>query len=341
VSKRVLCFYPLEADVRDRLRSLSPALEIVYMEPDAQTSVDALRDGAADALLANYCPADLGRVPSLRWLATVGAGVEHLRALDPWSRGITVTNGSGLHAVSIAEYVMAGMLTFSQKSAERRQNHAAHGWPGAWTEEWKGLIGTSLRGRTLTIVGYGSIGRAVAGAARGLGMRVIAIKARPSLRQDLGYAAPGVGDPDGVIPERMVGTAEIATCFAQSDYVVLAMPLTKSTDRIIDRTALMALPKHAVLINVGRGKVLDEDALIDRLRRGGIRGAVLDVASIEPVPTDSTWWDVPNLVLTPHVSAINDPVGWWNLVAGLMVENLSRYAGSRELVNVVDGAAGY
>jgi len=337
----VLCFYPLASDVRDRLRSLSPALDIVYMEPDAQSSVDAMRDETVEALLANYCPTDPRRVPSLRWLAMVGAGVEHLRAIDPWSRGITVTNGSGLHAVSIAEYAMAGMLAFSQKSAERRQNQTAHGWPAAWTEDWKGLLGTSLRGRTLTIVGYGSIGRAVAGAARGFGMRVIAVKARPSLRSDLGYAAPGVGDPDGVIPERIVGTPEIATCFAESDYVVLAMPLTKSTDRIIDRTTLAALPKHSVLINVARGKVLDEDALIDVLRRGDIRGAVLDVASTEPVPADSAWWDVPNLVLTPHVSAINDPVGWWSLVAGLMIENLSRYADGRELVNVVDGAAGY
>jgi len=96
-----------------------------------------------------------------------------------------------------------------------------------------------------------------------------------------------------------------------------------------------------VLINVARGRVLDEGALMDALQRGAIRGAVLDVATVEPVAADSPLWRVPNLVLTPHVSAINDPKGWWDLVAGLMHENLARYAARRELLNVTSGAAGY
>jgi len=172
-------------------------------------------------------------------------------------------------------------------------------------------------------------------------MRVLAVKADPTAKADRGYTPAGLGDPDGSIPERIVATKQLGELFAESDFVVLTLPHTPATDRIVDAGAIAALPSRAVLINVARGRVLDEAALGDALERGAIRGAVLDVATVEPVTADSPLWRLPNLVLTPHVSAINDPKGWWNLVAGLICENLARYASRRELLNVVNGAAGY
>src|SRR5207248_2369620 len=118
-------------------------------------------------------------------------------------------------------------------------------------------------------------------------------------------------------------------------------PSTPSTERIIDAQALQSLPRHAVLINVARGKILDEEALCEALGNGALRGAALDVATDEPLPPMSPLWRVPNLVLTPHVSGIQDPEKLWDLVEGLMSENLARYAAGCELLNVVDGAAGY
>lgn len=341
MSKRVLCFYPLEADARDRLRSLSPALDIVYMEPDAQSSVDAVSDGAVEALLANFYPGDPTRLPALKWLALVGAGVEHLRKADPWSRGITVTNGSGLHGTAIAEYTLSSMLVFAQHVAERQKVQQGHGWPPVWTDPWLALLGSSLRGKAITVVGYGSIGREIARLARAFGMRVLAVKADPSVRMDRGYTPAGLGDPDGSIPERIAGTTDLRSLFAESDFAVLTLPYTPKTDRIVDEAAIAALPPHAVLVNVARGRVLDEEALRVALERGRLRGAVLDVATVEPIPSGSALWGAPNLLLTPHVSAIQDPRGWWGLVAGLMTENLARYASGRALLNVVDGAAGY
>jgi phosphoglycerate dehydrogenase-like enzyme len=341
VSKRVVCFYPLEADARERLRSLSPALDIVYMEPDAQGSVDALRDSSVEALLANFYPGDPSRMPALKWLGLVGAGVEHLRKADPWSRGVTVTNGSGLHGTAIAEYTLSSMLLFAQHVAERQRVQLAHGWPPVWTDPWLALLGSSLRGKTVTVVGYGSIGREIARLARAFGMRVLAVKADPSVRIDRGYTPAGLGDPDGSIPERIASTSDLRSLFAESDFAVLTLPFTPKTDRIVDAAAIAALPPHAVLVNVARGRVLDEDALRVALERGALRGAVLDVATVEPVSPDAPLWGAPNLVLTPHVSAIQDPRGWWDLVAGLMTENLLRYASGRALLNVVDGKAGY
>jgi phosphoglycerate dehydrogenase-like enzyme len=339
--RKVICLYPFDAPTQAALRAISPDLDITFSGTDSQAEVDALADPAADGLLANFCPGDLTRVPSLRWLGLVGAGVEHLKKADPWGHGITVTNGSGLHATSIAEYTVSQMLFFTQRTAARERAHLERAWPPAWTDPWLALLGTSLRGKTITIVGYGSIGREIARLAHAFGARVLAVKADPSARADRGYTPAGLGDPDGSIPERIARTSQLGELFAESDFAVLALPFTAATDRIVDAAAIAALPQRAVLINVGRGRVLDEGALVDALRRGAIRGAVLDVATVEPVPADSPLWTVPNLVLTPHVSAINDPKGWWDLVAGLMRENLARYAAKRELLNVVDGAAGY
>lgn len=339
--RKVICLYPFDAPTQTRLRAISAELDITFSGTDSQAGVDALADSAADGLLASFCPGDLARLPSLRWLALVGAGVEHLKKADPWGHGITVTNGSGLHGTSIAEYALSQMLFFSQNTTARERSQLEGAWPSVWTDAWLALLGASLRGKTITIVGYGSIGREIARLARAFGMRVLAVKADPTAKADRGYTPTGLGDPDGSIPERIVSTKQLGQLFAESDFAVLTLPYTPATDRVVDAAAIAALPQRAVLINVARGRVLDEGALADALRRGTIRGAVLDVATVEPVPADSPLWRVPNLLLTPHVSAINDPKGWWDLVAGLMRENLARYATRRELLNVVNGAAGY
>jgi phosphoglycerate dehydrogenase-like enzyme len=339
--RKVICLYPFDAAMQAQLTAISADLDITFSGTDSQSGVDALADPDAEGLLANFCPSDLARLPSLRWLALVGAGVEHLRKADPWARGITVTNGSGLHGTAIAEYTLSQMLFFSQNTAARERSQIEGAWPAAWTDAWLALLGGSLRGKAITIVGYGSIGREIARLARAFGMRIFAVKADPTAKADRGYTPAGLGDADGSIPERIVATKQLGELFAESDFAVLALPYTPATDKVVDAAAIAALPSRAVLINVARGRVLDEDALADALRRGAIRGAVLDVATAEPVPADSPLWSVPNLVLTPHVSAINDPKGWWGLVVGLMRENLARYAARRELMNTVNGAAGY
>ena len=339
--KKVLCLYPFEPAAQARLRAVSPELDLTFSGTDSQAGVDALADPTVDGLLSNFCPGNLDRLPKLRWLGLVGAGVEHLKKADPWSHGLIVTNGSGLHGTAIAEYALTGMLLFAQRVAERQRAQAERAWPSVWTDPWLALLGTSMRGMTVTIVGYGSLGREIARLAHAFGLRVLAIKADPSVRVDRGYTPVGVGDPEGRIPERFAGTSQIKELFAESDFAVLTLPLTPRTERIVDAAAIAALPKRAVLLNVARGRVVDEDALRAALEKGAIRGAVFDVATVEPVTADSPLWRTPNLVLTPHVSAIQDPKGWWDLVAGLMSENLARYASGRPLLNVVDGAAGY
>jgi phosphoglycerate dehydrogenase-like enzyme len=338
---RVRCMYPFDSSLQARLRRSSEALEFSFTAPDGQAQVDAIDDPTIEVLLSNSCPSNLDRFPKLRWLALAGAGIEHLVAKDPWSRGITVTNGSGLHASPMAEYALGAFLWFSQGFARREANQGQRGWPAPWGPAWIDLLGSPLRGRTLTVVGYGSIGREIARVASAFGMRVIAVKARPAQRADAGYAPPGVGDPSGTIPERIVGPEALADVFAVSQFVAISIPWTPATDKLIGRETIGALPREAVVVNVARGRVVDEAALIEAVASGKIRGAALDVLATEPPDTKSPVWTTPNIILTPHVSGANDPSGGWDALAALMGENLSRYASKRPLLNVADPRTGY
>jgi phosphoglycerate dehydrogenase-like enzyme len=339
--KRVLCLYPFSPETQAQLRAISPDLEITFDGTDSQAGVDALDDPSLEALLANYAPSDKRRLPGLSWLAIVGAGIDHILHDSAWNNAVTLTNGSGLHAASIGEFTIAQMLFFSQRVADRQQAQADRAWPDAWTAAWFSLLGNRLRGRTVTVVGYGSIGREIARLANAFGMRVLAVKANPTQRFDIGYAPPGIGDPDGSIPARIAPILELPKLFSESDFAVLTLPSTPATRRVVGAYAMESLPRHAVLINVARGQILDEEALCAALRGGRMRGAALDVATHEPVLPGSPLWEVPNLVLTPHISPVQEREAWWDLVAGLMHENLARYATGRQLLNVVDAAAGY
>ena len=176
------------------------------------------------------------------------------------------------------------------------------------------------------IVGLGSIGRELAQLAAALGMRVSGIRRRTG--------APTLPGVDRVLPPD-----RLHQLLAESDVVVLAVPLTGNTERLIDATAIDAMKPTALLVNVGRGRLVDDEALIAALRSGRLAGAALDVFTPEPLPADSAYWDLPNVIVTPHVSSAM--ADYWSPVMKLFADNLGRFERGEELVNVVDKAAGY
>jgi phosphoglycerate dehydrogenase-like enzyme len=190
----------------------------------------------------------------------------------------------------------------------------------------------------VVLVGYGSIGREVARLARAFRMRVVAVKARPDQRSFRGFAEPGTGDPDGSLPEAIVGNDRLAEAVAGARWVVISLPLTDATRRLVDAAVLDAIPADAWLVNVGRGAVVDEDALVARLHAGSIGGAVLDVFSQEPLPADHPLWSAPNAILTPHLSGGRDR---FDVLAKLTAQNLRRLLAGEPLVNEVALARGY
>jgi len=327
---------PLEDGAKRRLEGVSDRLRITHRDRDGdEWPIEQLVDREVEVLLAYYPPSDLRRTPRLRWLQVPSSGIDYLDRQRLLDAGVTVTNASGIHAVPIAEYVF-GMLLHVAKGVEGRQaNQRLHGWPAEQPE----LAGRLLRGRTLVIVGYGSIGREVARLAAAFGMRILAVKADAETRTDAGYRYPGTGDPEGRYPERIAGPAELPTLAAEADYLVTALPGTPGTRGLVGAPVIEAMRPGAWLVNVGRGATVDSAAVAAALRSGRLGGAVLDVFETEPLPADSELWELPGSIVTPHVSG--GPAEIFDLLVDLLAENLGRYAEGRPLLNVVDLARGY
>lgn len=336
---RVRCVFPLAAVDQRMLEAVDPRLAIVFEGDDSYEWSAALEDPGCEVLLANHPPPDLSRFPRLRWIQMASAGLDAFIVTDPWAQGITLTNGSGIHSVHMAEYVLAAVLLWSQRLEARLANRVGRRWDRAFADEE--LRGRRLRGRTIAIVGYGSLGREVARVLHALGMRILAVKADPSVRVDRGWREPGTGDADGVLPERFAGADGLTDVLGEADVVVLTLPLTPRTRGIIDAAALAAMRPDALLVNVGRGALVDQDALIEVLERRRIGGAVLDVTTPEPLPGDSPLWSLPNSLVTPHLSAWGDEDALWHTTATLFAENLGRYARGEPLLNVTSRDAGY
>jgi phosphoglycerate dehydrogenase-like enzyme len=259
----------------------------------------------------------------LRWIHTGAAGVASLLHAELVESDVVLTNSAGVHAPPIAETVIGMMLHFARglDRAVRAQQEAE--WcPGAWESSENGI--RELGGATLGLVGYGGIGREIARRARALDMRVVALR-RSTAPDELAEVLTGA-DALGLLLER-------------SDFVVLCLPATAQTRGMIGRRELERMRPGAVLINVARGSIIDEAALVDVLSAGRLRGAGLDVFAAEPLPPDSPLWRLPHVLITPHVSATSPR--YWEREGELILTNVRRYLAGEDLLNVVDTAAGY
>lgn len=325
----------LDADVRPatvaRLQALSPGLDIVDVRGGSGFDVTTLADPKVEILVSWRAPADLAKVPSLRWLQVRSAGVDHMAADAPWRHGLPITNAKGVYAVPIGEYVSGMVLRVHQPAGAWSADQAAHRWP-----DGEPPLISVIRGRTAVVVGYGSIGREVARQLSALGMHIVAIKPRPDVLADDSYRVPGTGDPDGSIPDRIVGVDGLIEAAGQADVLILTLPLTDSSRGMIDARVLAAMRPTAWLMNVSRGALVDEPAVLEALHAGRLAGAVLDVFGQEPLPADSPWWDAPNVIVTPHASGVT-----LRFFDDLLVENVRRYLAGESLLNPVDPERGY
>lgn len=277
------------------------------------------------------------QAPRLRWIQLHFAGVE--RALtNPIIRAedIEVTSASGIHATSIAEYTLGMMLAFNLRLPLLMQNKASATWPDKRHEIF---APRPLREQTVGIAGYGSIGREIARLAQGFGMRVVASKRDAKHPEDTGYNEPGLGDPAGDIPERIYPAEALASMAKESDFLVIVTPLTDSTRHSVNEEVLNSMKKTAVLINVGRGGVVDEKALISALAADKIAGAGLDVFEEEPLPAGSPLWNLENVIISPHISG--NSATYNQKAATLFIENLKRYQEKKPLYNRIEREQGY
>jgi len=302
-----------------QMRQIVPAVQIVSVDREGVTPGE---EAGAEALLTHW-RIDWGwthrfvaESPTLRWIQTSSAGLNHVLTPELIASDIVVTNASGVFDVPIAEMILAYMLTAVKRLGEFRQKQQAHKW------HWLQL--RELRGLTLGIVGMGAIGGELARLAGGLGMRVVAIRRHP----DRTGSADQVWPPD-----------RLFDLLAESDFVAVTAPLTEETRALIDARAIARMKPDAWLINIGRGAIIDQAALVEALEAGRIGGACLDVFAQEPLPEASPLWDMPNVIVTPHNSASSHHIEQRQQT--LFLENLRRYAAEEPLLNVADKRAGY
>ncbi|WNZ27035.1 D-2-hydroxyacid dehydrogenase [Leptolyngbya sp. NK1-12] len=265
----------------------------------------------------------LAAVPNLRWQQTPSAGVNHILTPTFLERNIILTNGAGVFAIPIAEFVLTYILYHAKKVSTLQALQAQRRWLRSASAEDE-LPLQELTDATLLIIGAGGIGQAIAERARPFGMRVWGSRRRPQPLANF---------------EKVVGMNEWQPLLAEADYVVIATPLTSETRGLVNETALKTMRPTAYLINIARGAVVDETALITALQQGWIAGAGLDTFCTEPLPPDSPFWSLPNVFVTPHCSGFSPKIT--ERTIALFLDNLSRYQAGYCLRNVVDQTIGY
>jgi phosphoglycerate dehydrogenase-like enzyme len=334
--------------VPERLRAAFPAdWEVVVMEEETDGSGDGagrVSDAVLDAVSSAEVyfgygiGAELLRGGSLEWVHSGAAGVGSSLTPEMLASSVLFTNSAGVHAPPMAESVLAMILFFGRGLDLAVQSQRRGRWDKDAFYRAGAPVG-ELAEATVGIVGFGGVGREVARRVAALGARVLAVGRRPP-RPGVADLEPLVGE--GRLGERIEvlhGEGGLDTVLRSSDTLVLTAPETADTRGMIDAQALERVKEGALLINVARGRLVDQAALVRSLESGRLRGAGLDVFAREPLPQDHPFWSLPNVIVTPHVSAVTR--GFWDREATLMTENVRRYLGGETLLNLVDKQAGY
>ena len=306
-----------------RLRSEFPQIELTHLARYEGVE-EAVRD--AEVVIAwSLRPEQFQAAKCLRWIHSPAAAVHQLMFPELVKSEVVVTNARGVHGPVVAEHVLAQIFAMAKMlplAVRLQQKHS-------WGQEalWRGRPRLrEVAGATLGLVGLGSIGREVAQRAAALGMRVIAVREHPEKDRPANVAA-------------VFGLAQLEDLLSESDYVVLAAPLTPETKGLMNAERLLRMKSGACLINVSRGPLIDDSALVSALQEKKIGGAALDVFTEEPLAADSPFWELENVLITPHTAAVTEKL--WDRHYALIKENLRRYLAGEPLLAMVDKAKGY
>ena len=315
-----------------RVRVIEGAAQIVQEEPGALrpgqkaapdraggATLDELLREAEVVLGARRIPVNMAsRAPGLRWVQLPMAGIEWFRTTDLWTNeGIAITTAAGVSSPAVAEWVLTAMLALAKDAPRLLQSKQQH--------EWTRFNLGQLRGKTLAVIGYGAIGQEVARLGAAFGMEVISVKRQVR--------------PEERLPPWVLPLERLHYVLPQCDYLVLTVPATDGTKGLIGEGELRLLRPSARLVNIARGDVVDEAALIAALREGRLAGAGLDVFQEEPLPKDSPLWDLPNVFMSSHIAGLFEEYD--DRLVDLFAENLRRHLDGAPLKNLVDRAAGY
>ncbi len=311
----VLIFINLEERLLAQIRAVDPRVRVTVAA--GQPGIPALA-GPAEVMVGWKVPREaIQHAPGLKWIHSTGAGVDDVMVPEVFEREIVITKSIGIHP-PLPEHVFAFILAFERRLHIAVRRQLQRRWDRA------AVLGGDVAGKTLGILGVGTIGREIAAKAAAFNLRVVGTRRTP-------VPTPGV--------ERVLPPDGLPEVLRESDFVLVALPLTPETRGLIGEREFQMMKRTAVFMNIGRGPIVQEAALIRALREGWIAGAALDVFEREPLPSDSPLYDFENVIITPHVSGASPR--YMDRAVPLFCENLRRYLRGEPLLNLVDKARGY
>ncbi len=333
----ILITVPLAEPLIETLKNISPKLNITTHAAKNVQDIPQELLKKTEILFTDQLVPDPAKAPNLRWIQFNYAGLDFL--LDhPITENseIKLTSLSGAAAPQVAEYVLTMLLTLGHKLPAMLRYQRNREWlPDRYTR----LVPTELRGKTLGLVGYGSIGREIARLVQPFNMSVLAIKRDVMHPQESGYTPPGIGDPEGNLFTRLYPIQALKSMLKLCDFIVISLPKTRETIGLISEPEFNVMKPEAFFIDISRGGITNSEALSTALLEKQIAGAALDVFPEEPLPKDSPLWETPNLIISPHISGISAKYN--ERAVTLFAENLNLYLEDCPLLNLFNPAVGY
>lgn len=321
--------FPFDAADRARLSAVLGEGRMLTARSHQELVEIARTHPEVDVLCPTFEMSDLPPLlPNMRWLALPSAGADHVIG-QPWATGPdapSITTANGVHAIPISEHVFSTILLWSRRWPELMRLQSERSWPASVMEKAM-YAGRELEDATLLVIGLGAIGRRIAQLGHAFGMRTLATRRS---------ATPGATDPDVDILAPMDG---LDALLPEADYIVIATPSTTDTHGLISAERLARMKPDAMLINIARGEIIDEPALIAALTSGKLGAAALDVTAREPLPNSDPLWSTPNLFLSPHLSGLTPHYS--KRLTDILLDNIARYREGRPMRNLVQPTRGY
>jgi phosphoglycerate dehydrogenase-like enzyme len=325
----VLITLPFPEPLVERLAAVSHQLKIhVHPVRSAEELPEELLPETEILYTLSALP-ELEEAPKLRWVQLHLTGVDHVVEHSLMHSEVMITTLSGASAPQVAEFALMCILAQSRRLPVMLKDEAGVRWSA---DRFKSYRSIELRGSTVGIVGYGSIGREVARLCRAFGARVLATKRDLKHPKDEGYMLEGLGDPEDEVPDRLYPPQAVGSMISDCDFIVVTVPLTPETRGMIDAQVFEGMKSTAYLVDMSSGGVVDHGALVEALNEKRLAGAALDVYPVEPLPESSPLWSMPNVILSPHVAGSSDH--YYERAVDLFVENLHRYRAGRPLLNL-------
>lgn len=322
--------------VLDRIRAVSPDLNVVVQPTGDAEELEEDLLSEVEILYTMSAVPEPEVVPNLRWLQFHLAGIDHVTDKSLVRSEVAVTTLSGAAAPQMAEFALMSILSLGHHLPEKMQAKTEKLWPEDRFARYRPI---ELNGSTVGIVGYGSVGREIARLCHHFGAKILAMKSDAKQVLDRGYARDGLGDPSADLPDRIYPPQAMGSMAAECDFLVTTVPLTPDTRGMISEDVLDKMKASAFLVDISRGGVVDHGALVEALNSDSLAGAALDVYPIEPLPESSPLWEMPNVILSPHVAGSS--THYHERAGDLFIQNLRRYLEKEPLLNRYDSELGY